>query len=79
MIEIIEIQNPIAKDVWKTKSKDGRVVSHQIIVGHSLLEDSDNLDSDWYYPVMIEGFLPRITPAMGVGPVDSLLNRLPVP
>lgn len=76
MIKITEISNPIVDDVWKTKSNAGEVVSHRIMVGHPRPEKEDDEESDWYCPVMIEGFLTRIVPAMGVGPVDSLMNAL---
>jgi len=75
MIEIAEITDPIAQDVWKTNEEDGKIVSHHIIVGRPHPQ-TDKDGSDWYCPVMIEGFLPRIVPAMGVGPVDSLMNAM---
>lgn len=75
MIEITEIKDPIAQDVWKTKGKDEKTISHRIVIGHPHQESEDD-NSDWYCPVMIEGFLPRIVPAMGVGPVDSLMNAM---
>jgi hypothetical protein len=76
MIEIAEIQDPIVEDVWKTKGDDGEIISHRIVVGHPHPEDEGDDKSDWYCPVMIEHFLPRIVPAMGVGPVDSLMNAM---
>ena len=30
----------------------------------------------WYAPVLIEGFLPKITPVVGEGPVDALMNAM---
>ena len=76
MIEITEIKDPIAKDMWATKAEDGKPIYHRIVVGHPHPETKNNDNSDWYCPVMIEGFLPRIFPAMGVGPVDSLMNAM---
>ena len=76
MVEITEIKDPIAEDVWETKGEDGNSISHRIVVGRPQPEIPGDDYSDWYCPVMIEGFLPRIVPAMGVGPVDSLMNAM---
>jgi hypothetical protein len=72
MIEITEISDPIAEDVWTTDED----VSHRIIVGHPHPVVSQDENSDWYCPVMIEGFTSRIVPAMGIGPIDSLMNAM---
>ena len=76
MIKITDIQDPIAEDVWTLKRSDGQIVSHRIIVGRPQPETEGDGHSDWYCPIMIEGFLPRVVPAMGVGPVDSLMNAM---
>ena len=76
MIKITDIQDPIAEDVWTLKRSDGQIVSHRIIVGRPQPETEGDEHSDWYCPIMIEGFLPRVVPAMGVGPVDSLMNAM---
>jgi hypothetical protein len=75
MIEIKEIENIIAQDMWSYKAADGKTVTCKIIVGSPFLIPEDE-NHDWVCPVWIEGFTPRIVPAFGVGPVDSLMNAM---
>jgi hypothetical protein len=74
--EIVEIHDPVAEDVWRLRAADGKTVSHRIVVGRPFPEDPEREDSDWCCPVMIEGSLSRPCPAMGVGPVDALMNAM---
>ncbi len=75
MIELTNIQNPLAVDTWAYKNKNGNIVSCKIVVGHpTSLPDDPN--GDWMCPVSIENFTNRIVPAYGVGPVDSLMNAM---
>ena len=74
--EIAEIHDPIAEDVWHIRVADGRTVSHRIVVGRPFPEDPARGDSGWCCPVMIEGSLSKPCPAMGVGPVQALMNAM---
>lgn len=76
MIQILEIEDPIAEDVWTVKGSDGQITSHRIVVGYPHPENDGDDKSAWYCPVLIEGFTSRIVPAMGVGSVDSLMNAM---
>jgi hypothetical protein len=35
---------------------------------------SDDQNHDWFCPVFIEAYTPHVIPAMGVGPIDALMN-----
>ena len=75
MFQIEKITDVIAADDWSYKTSDGKTVVAHIEVGRPQLAP-DEYDGDWYCPVFIEGFTPRIVPAMGVGPVDALMNAI---
>jgi hypothetical protein len=74
--EIVEIHDPVAEDVWHLRAAAGKTVSHRIVVGRPFPEDPEREDSDWCCSVMIEGSLRKVCPAMGVGPVDALMNAM---
>src|SRR5258705_12594013 len=73
--KIDKITDVIAADDWSYKTRDGKGVVAHIEVGRPQ-RAPDDPNGDWYCPVFIEGFTPRIVPAMGVGPVDALMNAI---
>ena len=75
MFQIEKITDVVAADEWRYKTRDGKTVVAHIQVGRPQ-PAPDDPNGDWYCPVFIEGFTPRIVPAMGVGPVDALMNAI---
>jgi hypothetical protein len=73
--KIDKIADPIAEDHWHYKTKDGKVVVARILIGRPARVTGD-FEGDWFCPVSIEGFTDRVVPAMGVGPVDALMNAI---
>jgi len=75
MIMIETINDPIAEGVWQTRDPDGTMVSIKYIFGEpQRVHETPN--SDWFCPVMIEGFLPKIVPVYGVSSGDSITNAM---
>ena len=75
MITIESIKDPIAEAVWQTRERDGTIVSRKFLFGQpQRVHETPN--SDWFCPVMIEGFLPNIVPIMGVSSDDSITNAI---
>ncbi len=75
MKRISRIKDVIARDTWISRGKDGKGISHEIIVGRPFQIPSDK-NHDWVCPVSIGKFTSRIVPAYGVGPVDALMNAM---
>jgi len=73
--KIDKITDVIAADEWRYKTSDGKTVVAHIEVGRPQ-RAPEEFHGDWYCPVFVEGFTPRIVPAMGVGPVDALMNAI---
>jgi hypothetical protein len=76
MFRIEKIADAIATDDWSYKASDGKTIVAHIEVGRPQPAPTDFSEGDWYCPVFIEGFTPHIIPAMGVGPVDALMNAI---
>ena len=74
-MKITKITNVIARDKWISIGKNGVALTHEIIVGKPRLIPNDK-NHDWFCPVWIGNSTPRIIPAYGVGPVDSLMNAM---
>jgi len=69
----LSVASPIASDIWTFKDLHGRKRQTRIEVGRpQRLPDDQN--HDWFCPVFIEGYTPHVIPAMGVGPIDALMN-----
>lgn len=68
------ISEPIASDTWTVKDKNGRKRTIRVEVGKPQQVPDDA--GDWFCPVFVEGFTGHVFPAMGVGPIDSLMNAL---
>jgi hypothetical protein len=70
------VRHPIASEVWTFKDPSRRKRRAQIDVGKPQRIPRDK-NGDWFCPVRIEGWTGRgIMPAVGVGPLDSLMNAL---
>ncbi|MBT5017303.1 hypothetical protein N8590_01320 [bacterium] len=66
------IDDPVAEDFWNCK-KGGNSFIATIRVGRPILVGGDP-NGDWCCPVLVQPFSPSVVAAMGVGPVDALLN-----
>jgi hypothetical protein len=69
----LSVASPIASDTWTFRDANGRKRQARIEVGQPQPVPDDQ-NQDWFCPVFIEGWTPHVIPAMGVGPVDSLMN-----
>ena len=76
MKRLPKISDVIAQDDWYYKRDDGSTYRTRIIVGRPRPENRRSKSSNWFCPVFIEGITPKVCKAMGVGPVDSLMNAL---
>ena len=76
MRRLPKISDIIAQDDWYYKRQDGSTYRTRIIIGRPRPENRRKTTSDWFCPIFIEGITPRVCKAMGVGPVDSLMNAL---
>jgi hypothetical protein len=65
----------MAADVWTVRDRKGRRRRVRIEVGQPQPIPIDEIE-DWYCPVFIEGFTGHVVPAIGVGPIDSLMNAV---
>lgn len=65
--------NPIASETWTFKDHKGRKRTARIEIG-APQQITGKSNEDWYCPVFVEGWISHVTPIMGVGPLDSLLN-----
>jgi hypothetical protein len=77
MIKIDSIKDVIARDTWPSTGKDGKTITHEIIVGRPFQIPNDK-HHNWVCPVMIEKFTSGIVTAYGVGPVDALMNAMTI-
>ena len=75
MLKIDAIENVIARDRWRYKKNDGKIVSADIIIGKPFPLRSGEKES-WVCPVFIETFTTRVISAVGAGPVESLLSAM---
>lgn len=69
------VTEPIASDTWAFKDSKGKRRTARIEVGRPQQVPADE-KGDWFCPVFIEGWTPNVFPAMGVGPIDSLMNAI---
>lgn len=65
-------ENVIAQDVWGIRSK-GKAKQVRVYVLRPEPAPGDK-NKDWRCGVFVEGTMKRVTFAMGVGPVDALMN-----
>lgn len=72
---IDKIQDVIAHDKWESTSQNGKLVTHEILVGRPFA-DADDPNQDWVCPVSIQNFTSGIKLIHGVGPVDALMNAM---
>jgi hypothetical protein len=71
--KLTRIEDPIADDYWRYTTPQGKRRVSRLTVGRPVPFPQERC---WYSPVMIEGYLPQITPVFGEGPVDSLMNAM---
>jgi hypothetical protein len=69
----ISVARPIASDVWTFRDAQGLKRQTRIEVGRPQPVPDDQ-NHDWFCPVFVEGWTPHVIPAMGVGPIDALMN-----
>jgi hypothetical protein len=69
------VNEPIASETWTFKGPKGRRQTARIQVGRPQ-QVPDDKNADWFCPVFIERWTPHVVPAMGVSPVDSLMNAM---
>ena len=71
------IEDPIASDISTYMDHKGRSRTAQIAVGRPA-RVPDGPEGDWFCPVYVEGWTGHVNPAIGVGPLDALMNALTV-
>lgn len=71
--KLTAINDPIADDYWSYRTEDGAKRTSRVTIGRpALLADRTN----WYCPMYFEHVTRGIDYAMGVGPVDALMNAM---
>lgn len=70
---LASIEDPIAEDSWSYITPQGERRLARLTVGRPVHFPQERC---WYSPVMIEGYLTKVTPVFGEGPVDSLMNAM---
>jgi hypothetical protein len=75
VLKIDQIDEVVATDEWRYRSTSGESLLSRIQIGRPQKAPNDP-NGDWYCPVFVEHFTPRIVPVYGVGPVDSLMNAM---
>ena len=71
--KLTAIKSPIADDYWRYTTPEGKRRTSRLTVGRPVHFPQERC---WYAPVMIEGYLTKITPIFGEGPVDALMNAM---
>ncbi|HLL04771.1 MAG TPA: hypothetical protein VK539_29570 [Myxococcaceae bacterium] len=71
--KLTAIKSPIADDYWRYTTPEGKRRTSRLTVGRPVHFPQERC---WYAPVMIEGYLTKITPIFGAGPVDALMNAM---
>ncbi len=71
--ELTSIDDPVADDYWSYENDHGSKYEVRVTIGRPAAIPHDP-NGDWYCPIRIERFLPRILCVVGVGPVDALAN-----
>lgn len=66
---------PIASDTWTYTDREGQKHVSRLQVGRPEPIPGDNQRA-WFCAVFIEGWTPHVVPAIGVGPLDALMNGL---
>lgn len=70
---LTRIEDPIAEDEWSYITPQGERRIAKLTVGRPVHFPQERC---WYSPVMIEGYLTKVTPVFGEGPMDSLMNAM---
>ena len=71
--KLAAINAPIADDYWSYRTEEGAKRTSRVTIGRpALLADGTN----WYCPMYFEHVTRGIDYAMGVGPVDALMNAM---
>lgn len=69
------VAEPIASDTLTFKDRTGKKRVARVELGTPQQLPNDR-HGDWFCPVFIEGWTPHVIPAMGIGPLDSLMNAV---
>lgn len=71
--KIDNINDPIARSVFRRKQEDGQAVEVVIVIGRPE-QIADR--AEWFCPVSIDGYTGGVIPMVGVVPVDALMNAV---
>jgi hypothetical protein len=71
--KLTAIEAPIADDHWRYTTPEGKRRTSRLTVGLPVHFPQERC---WYVPIMIEGYLAKVTPIFGQGPVDALMNAM---
>lgn len=69
------VPSPIASDTWSYSDGAGNKKTAKLQVGKPRRIPRDKR-GDWYCAVHVEGWTPHVVPAIGIGPLDALMNAL---
>ncbi|XXF78182.1 hypothetical protein P2318_00050 [Myxococcaceae bacterium GXIMD 01537] len=69
------IDDPVADDTWTYRTPQGVHRSSRVTIGRPAAIPGDP-NGDWYCPLYFEHVTPEILCAVGVGPVDALMNAM---
>ena len=71
------IARPIASDTWTYTDAEGRKHVATLLIGRPQRVPGDKQRA-WFCTVYVDGWTPHVMPAIGVGPLDALMNALTV-
>lgn len=69
------IAEPVAAEVWTFSDGKRRKRKAQVSVGKPQRIPNDP-NGNWFCLIYVEGWVSHVFPAIGVGPLDSLMNAL---
>lgn len=69
------VPGPIASDTWTYIDGTGDKKIAKLQVGKPRRIPRDE-HGDWFCAVYVEGWTPHVVPAIGIGPLDALMNAL---
>jgi hypothetical protein len=69
------VAKPVAAEVWTYTDGNGRKRKAEVRVGKPQRVSND-ASGAWCCPVYIGGWISHVVPAIGVGPLDALMNAL---
>ena len=75
--EFAIIEDPIAEDVWSYNDGGGAERKSLVRIGRPRPWPGDP-NGDWFCPFEVEHFTDGVRTAVGVGPVDALMNAVSI-